>query len=82
MSGVAFNEPPSNLLASIERQIQMAATAIPAGARGALVGVATESGVNAALVIKAGHGWDTVTWIGKSWGAPIEGGAMVRKVLW
>lgn len=78
--GVQFRTPPSGLLTSIRAELDKSLAALPTNATGALVGVATERGVNAAIVTRLGTGWDVAAWIGKSWGEPISGGATVRKV--
>jgi hypothetical protein len=66
-------------LRDVEAQIGRALAALPADAKGALVGIATAEGVNAAVVTRVGAGWDVAVWIGKSWSAPAVGGAVVRK---
>jgi hypothetical protein len=80
MKGVAFNHPPDELLPSIEANIARAIEALPAGASGALVGVVTEAGVNAAIVTRPGKDWTVSAWVGKTWGASTPSlGAHVMK---
>lgn len=79
--GVAFNPPPAERIGVISKAIDDAFAQIPADARGALIAVANEKGVNAALVTRGPKGFDVQTWIGKSWGGSLEYGAAVRKVF-
>ncbi len=80
VSGVAFSPPPPSLLEDAHAALQQALGTLPPGAQGALVGVATASGVNAVVVAKAPHEWAVQAWIGKTWTGPITGGASVLKV--
>ena len=80
-SGVLFNAPPNNLLPSISKSIADAIAQLPPGANGAVVGIATEKGANAAVVAKVRDGWEIQAWIGKKWVGPVEGGGSVR-VTW
>lgn len=77
--GVAFNAPPEDLVPSIRASLDKAIATLPPGANGALVGIATERGVNAAVVAKGDHGWQVSAWIGKTWSGPVEAGARVMK---
>jgi hypothetical protein len=77
--GVVFTTPPEVLLPSIHASIAHAIASLPPEAHGALVGVATEAGVNAAIVAKLDDDWEVMAWIGKSWRGPIAGGAQVMK---
>jgi hypothetical protein len=79
IKGVAFNAPPMQLVGDIRSSIDQAVAQLPADKRGALVGVATEQGVNAAIVAKLDHGWTVQSWIGKAWGGAVQGGAQVMK---
>lgn len=77
--GVAFNEPPPLILASVNKQIDAAlANLKPDQWLTAVVDVRTSEGVNAALVARKGDTWAVSLWIGKKWGAPMAGGASVR----
>jgi hypothetical protein len=78
MKGVAFNAPPSSLLADATKLIDQMAAGLPADAKGAVVGIATEAGWNAAVVHRAGERFQVVSWIGKQWDSPPTGGAAVR----
>lgn len=80
MSGVAFNPPPMHLIQDVQRSIDTAIKQLPPDANGGLVAIATEHGVNAAVVAKLDHGWTVTSWIGKAWSEPISGGASVMKV--
>ena len=79
LPGVQFKTPPSQFMQTIQAELDRSLAALPAGAQGALVGIATAAGVNAAIVTRVGPGWDVAAWIGKSWGEPVVGGALVRK---
>jgi hypothetical protein len=61
--------------------IQNAMNSLPVGANGALVAVANEQGVNAAVVVRAGDHFAVTSWIGKSWKGSLEYGAATR-VTW
>ncbi len=79
-TGVAFREPPVALQPSIRAAIADAVAAIPPGRSGALVGIATEKGWNAAVVSKLGADWEVQAWVGKDWSAPgVSYGTVVRK---
>lgn len=77
-TGVALNAPPVSILAQATKMVSEAVATIPPGSKGALVAIATEKGVNLALASKVGDHVEVTTWIGKSWGAPIAGGAAVK----
>lgn len=76
--GVAMNTPPSSLLQSINKEIKDAVATLPPESKGALVGVTTTEGVNLALVSRVNKKVDVTAWIGKTWGAPVKGGAAVQ----
>lgn len=77
--GVAYAAPPAELLPAITGQISAALASLRPGSTGALVAIVTETGANAAIVAKLPHGWETIAYIGKRWGGPIEGGAAIRR---
>jgi hypothetical protein len=77
-NGVAMNPPPASILDAVSKQVKDAVATLPPDGKGALVGVATTSGVNLALVHKAGEHVTVLGWIGKSWGQPLAGGAAVQ----
>ncbi len=56
---------------------------LPRGATGGIVGVATDSGMNAAVVHRVGRSrhFEVATWIGKEWGSKVTGGGAVN-VAW
>lgn len=76
--GVIMNAPPAVLLDAITKQVRDAVATLPEGSRGALVGVATTKGINLAVVSKVNQHVDVTAWVGRSWGAPIDGGAAVQ----
>jgi hypothetical protein len=79
--GVAFNEPPPHLIADALHIISEQMATLPADADAALVGIATDAGVNFAFVVKTPGGIEIATWIGKTWGSQIEYGAGIKKVF-
>jgi hypothetical protein len=79
-SGVAFREPPVALQPSLRAAIADAVATIPPGRNGALVGIATERGWNAAIVSKLADDWEVQAWVGKDWDAVgVTYGTVVRK---
>jgi hypothetical protein len=82
-TGVVFAPPPAKLIPDLRASINTALAALAPGERGALVlvGTTTPDGpkFNAAVVAKVGDGWAVQSWIGKSWGEKVEGGATVMK---
>jgi len=77
MTGVVFNQPPDHLIPDISASIQRAVAALPQGKSGAIVGVATDAGVNAAVVAKLNETWTVQAWVGKTWGGSVTGGAQI-----
>jgi hypothetical protein len=77
---IQFNPPPDHHVSDLMNSINSAMASLPPDAKGALVMVPTTAGGNAAIVVRAGHSWDVMTWIGKSWGEPLAAGVAVRKV--
>jgi len=77
MTGVAFTQPPDHLIPDISASIAKAVAALPQGKSGALVGVATNAGVNAAVVAKVNDVWTIQAFIGKTWKGPVTGGAQI-----
>jgi hypothetical protein len=67
MKGVAFNDPPEVLLPSIMDALTDTLAQLPPDKQGALVGLVTETGVNAAVVSRLPQGWAVQAWIGKRW---------------
>lgn len=78
VKGVAMNAPPASILGELTKQVQDAVATLPPDGKGALVGVATTTGVNLAVVAKVGNHVNVVSWLGKSWGQPVSGGAAVQ----
>ena len=74
-NGVAMSSPPEILLPSITAAVKKAATAIPDGKHGALVGVVCPTGVNLAVVSRLGDSVTVTAWLGKSWNAKAPGAA-------
>lgn len=79
--GVAMNPPPASILEAVTKQVHDAMATLPSSGRGAIVGVATTTGVNLAVVSKVGSHIAVTSWIGRSWGSPVSGGAAVQ-VQW
>jgi len=65
-----------SVIASHGSQVYSSPT-LPQGKSGALVGVATTSGVNAAVVARINDTWTVMAFIGKTWQGPITGGAQI-----
>lgn len=68
--GVAYVEPSPDHIPGLMASINSAFATLPRDAHGALVGIATDHGANAALVVRVGDTIKVETWIGKSWGSP------------
>jgi hypothetical protein len=81
-NGVAFNPPPASLFKQAMDKINEHVATLPPDADGAIVGVATNKGVNAAIVLKAPGGFEVQGWIGKNWGDEVlDYGGGVKKVF-
>lgn len=78
MSGVSFEPPPRGLLADAMKIVEEQTRALPPGHRNAVVLVATDAGVNAAIVHRAGDHVGVTGWVGKRWGSSITGGGAVH----
>lgn len=79
MDGVQFTAPPTHLLADATALIDTLVQQLPPDATGAVVGLATDRGWNAAVVHRStGGGFQVSSWIGKSWGAGLTGGGAIR----
>ena len=80
--GVALNAPPPAIFADVMQRVTDTVQAMPEGSKVALVGIATETNgvknVNLALAIRAGTHVEIVTWLGKTWGAPVDKGVALR----
>lgn len=80
--GVALNPPPGPILAQATELVRDAMAQVPPDKKGALVAIATKQGdavnVNLALAVRAGNHVEVVSWLGRSWGEPVAGGAAVR----
>lgn len=82
-NGVQQLAPPASILDAVNKQVHDAFAALPPDASGALVAIATrdadgKSTANLALVTRVGEHANVTAWIGKSWGAPVAGGAAVQ----
>ena len=78
VKGVAFSAPPPHLIADAARVIDAMTKDLPPGTRGAVVGLATDRGVNAAVVHRVGNRFAVASWIGKEWGSTVTAGGAVR----
>jgi hypothetical protein len=74
-----FNAPPAHLFADVIAEIKDAVATLPDGKHGAIVGVVTLTGSNAAVVAKIGQEWVVTAFVAKSWSKPLEGGATISK---
>lgn len=80
--GVNFSPPPPKLLEQAETLVKNTFAHLPPGTNGALVGVATSAGWNAAVVHRTDNEHvEVAAWIGKNWGDKLSGGSVVR-VTW
>ena len=75
--GVATMAPPDILLPTIMSSIEKACAAIPANQSGAMVALVDTKGANVAVVQKIGSNVKVMGWLGRTWGAPIAGGASI-----
>ena len=79
---VPTRDVPTTIAASIRSSVAAVLGDLPADARGAIVGVATEKGMNLAVAYKLDSGWSVGAWVGKSgWKQPVAGGVVVQKVF-
>lgn len=83
LGGVAVvTQPTISIAASIHSAVAKTLGELPEDAKGAIVGVATEKGMNIAVAYKLEKGWSVAAYIGKSgWDRPIEGGVVVQKII-
>lgn len=79
--GVAWAAPPSHLFAEASALVDQMTAQLPADVQGAVIGIATAQGWNAAVVHRVGESFTVASWIGKSWHSELTGGAAVR-VVW
>lgn len=77
MTGVAFNQPPALLIPDISASIARAVAALPQGKSGAIVGVVTDTGLNAAVIARVNDTWSVQAWLGKTWGGTVTGGGQI-----
>lgn len=70
--------PPGPIASSLKSHVYAALAEIPDGKQGALVGVATESGVNLVVAHRVDDRWTVAAWVGKTWDKPVEAGAYVK----
>jgi len=80
LPGVVFTPPPTHLLADALKIVNASTEMLPASARGAIIGIATETGMNAAIVQRLPAGFTVVAWVGKSWGSTLEYGTALQMV--
>lgn len=76
--GVAFTAPPDHLLPDIRASIDRAVATLEPGKTTALIGVVTETGANAVLVMKQDSGWSEEIWFAKQWDGKVTGGFNVK----
>ena len=79
---VTVAQPDVMIANSIRKAVADVLGTLPPDAKGALVGVATDKGMNLAVAYKLDSGWSVGAYIGKAgWDRPIEGGVLVQKVF-
>ena len=77
-NGVAFNDPPPELLDKIRAKAIAMTGELGPGDRGAVVLIPTRAGVNAATVAKLNNHWFVTGYIGKTWDEPLDWGGGVK----
>lgn len=82
MPGVEFTHPPVDLLSDALRVVAEHAAAIPTGQHGGVVMVATNVGMNAAVVHRVGETFQVGAWVGKNWGTAILSSGGFVKATW
>lgn len=80
-NGVQFTSPPASILADALQMVNEGIAQLEPHDRGAIVTIVTPTGVNGAIVTRAGDHLELVGWIGKSWGESVTGGGAV-KIRW
>lgn len=79
-SGVSFTPPPADVLPAVNGSISAALASLKPGSKGAIVAIATQTGVNAAVVSVLPDGFTVHAYIGKQWGQPgATFGAAIRR---
>ncbi len=78
--GVVFTPPPGHLLADALQIVNASTAMLPDSARGAIIGIATETGMNAAIVQRLPAGFTVVAWVGKKWGQTLEYGTALQMI--
>lgn len=66
--------------ASIRASVAAALKDVPENAKGAVVAIATEKGVNLAIAYRGERGLTVGAYVGKQWSRPIEGGIIVQQI--
>ena len=65
-------------MADAARALEAVTQQLPSHASGAVVGLATDRGMNAAVVHRIGSRFAVASWVGKSWGSRITAGGAVQ----
>lgn len=78
--GVEFKPPPLSLLADATAVLRDMTAQLPPEANGAIIGLATQGGWNAAVVHRVGDSFAVGGWIGKTWQGGLTGGGAIRAV--
>lgn len=76
--GVAFNAPPTSLMADATAVLDAMSAQLPPDANGAIVAVATDAGWNAAIMHRVDNRWAVGAFVGKNWGSSVTGGGAIR----
>jgi hypothetical protein len=76
--GVQFNAPPAAIFRDAMEQIDVALAGFEPG-QGAIIGISTDAGWNAAVAAKTKIGVEIYAWIGEKWGEKLNYGVVVRK---
>ena len=78
--GVAFAAPPPHLISDARRIIESMSAQLPPGSKGGVIGIVSDTGINAAVVHKIGNRFAVGAWIGKDsgWGSRLTGAGVVQ----
>jgi hypothetical protein len=80
LAGVAFNPPPISIMAEASQVLNEMTAQLPPQANGAVIGIATQSGWNAAVMHRTDKTWTVGAWVGKHWNGGLTGGGAIRAV--
>jgi hypothetical protein len=82
LAGVEMTPPPPSLLPAVTTSITEALAQLPPGQTGALVYLATTTGINLAVVHRVQGRVTVAAYIGKKWGRTPVAAGIVGQVTW